>query len=52
VFEKAPEQPYAVTARVESQANVVFKSFDDLRAESGWRRHRLPLTGGGWGDTT
>jgi hypothetical protein len=33
VFEKAPEQPYAVIARVESQANVVFKSFDDLRAE-------------------
>jgi hypothetical protein len=33
VFEKAPEQPYAVIARVESQANVVFKGFDDLRAE-------------------
>jgi hypothetical protein len=33
VFEKAPEQPYAVIARVESQANVVFRGFDDLRAE-------------------
>ena len=33
VFENAPEQPYAVIARVESQANAVFKSFDDVRAE-------------------
>ena len=33
VFEKAPEQPFAVIARVESQANAVFKGFEDLRAE-------------------
>jgi hypothetical protein len=32
LLEKAPEQPYAVIAHVESQANVVFKGFDDLRA--------------------
>jgi len=33
VFEKAPEQPYTVIARIESQTNTVFKSFDDLRAK-------------------
>jgi len=31
VFEKAPEQPYSVIARVESIAGNVFKGFDDLR---------------------
>lgn len=31
VFEKAPDQPYSVIARVESKAVNVFKGFDDLR---------------------
>jgi hypothetical protein len=33
VFEQAPEQPYTVIARVESQTNTVFDSFDDLRVK-------------------
>jgi hypothetical protein len=33
VLEEAPDQPYAVIARIESQTNAVFESFDDLRAE-------------------
>jgi hypothetical protein len=33
VIEKAPERPFAVIARVESQTNAVFESYDDLRAE-------------------
>lgn len=33
VFERAPEQPYTVIARIESQAGTVLESFDDLRAK-------------------
>jgi hypothetical protein len=33
VFEAEPERPYTVIARVESKADAVFQSFDDLRAE-------------------
>ena len=33
VFEEAPEQAYTVIARIESQTDTVFKSFDDLRAK-------------------
>jgi len=32
VFEQAPDRPYTVIARVESKADNIFKSFDDLRA--------------------
>jgi hypothetical protein len=31
VYEQAPEQPYTVLARVDSRADDVFTSFDDLR---------------------
>jgi hypothetical protein len=33
VFEGAPEQPYTVIARIESQTGTVFQSFDDLRTK-------------------
>ena len=32
VLEEAPSRPYTVIARVESKADNVFRSFDDLRA--------------------
>ena len=32
LFEKAPELPYTVIARIESRTGNVFESFDDLRA--------------------
>jgi hypothetical protein len=33
VLEEAPEQPYTVIARIETKADAVFKSYDDLRAK-------------------
>jgi len=33
VLQKAPEQPFTVIARIETQTGTVFQSFDDLRAK-------------------
>lgn len=33
VLEEAPDKPYTVIARIETKADAVFKSYDDLRAK-------------------